>query len=249
MKTVGNFNFNFNGVNIPFEATLGNTSVMVNATEMAKSMSKTKMDYDRLRPSKWLITVDCNRYINALIKNGRISSINDVVKRVSIPGRRGRGQTWMEKKLAIRYAQWLDEDFAIWVDDRIDEILTNGYSFMTQENGNLQTIINQLQPKADYYDQVLQNSNFVYSTRDLCLSLGLNQKGITNKNLIKRLISESYGYRTLDGKFHLYEPYNSEGYLGTNTELCPDGKYRTSKKWSEYGRIWIYGLAKKWGIL
>lgn len=248
MNTVGNFNFNFNGVNIPFEATLGNTSVMVNATEMAKSVSKTKEEYNQKRPSRWLELDSTKLYINAVLNDvsGDIKNLSKLIR--STKGRYNSG-TWFNKKLAIRYAQWLSPEFAVWVDNRIDEILTNGYSFMTQENGNLQTIINQLQPKADYYDQVLQNSNFVYSTRDLCLSLGLNQKGVTNKNLIKRLISESYGYRTLDGKFHLYEPYNSEGYLGTNTELCPDGKYRTGIKWSEYGRIWIYGLAKKWGIL
>lgn len=248
MNTVGNFNFNFNGVSIPFEATLGNTSVMVNATEMAKSVSKTKEEYNQKRPSRWLELDSTKLYINAVLNDvsGDIKNLSELIR--STKGRYNSG-TWFNKKLAIRYAQWLSPEFAVWVDNRIDEILTNGYSFMTQENGNLQTIINQLQPKADYYDQVLQNSNFVYSTRDLCLSLGLNQKGVTNKNLIKRLISESYGYRTLDGKFHLYEPYNSEGYLGTNTELCPDGKYRTGIKWSEYGRIWIYGLAKKWGIL
>ena len=40
------FNFNFNGVNIPFEATLGNTRIFVDATEMAKSMSITKEEYN-----------------------------------------------------------------------------------------------------------------------------------------------------------------------------------------------------------
>ena len=249
MKTVGNFNFNFNGVNIPFEATLGNTNVMVNATEMAKSVCSSKEEYLRKRPAMWIRLVDCKEYLHELIDVQKMNIKDLIVTVKGSNGTRGGGCTWFNKKLAIPYAMFLSKQFGLWVSDRIDEILTNGYSFMTQENGNLQTIINQLQPKADYYDQVLQNSNFVYSTRDLCLSLGLNQKGITNKNLIKRLISESYGYRTLDGKFHLYEPYNSEGYLGTNTELCPDGKYRTWIKWSEYGRIWIYGLAKKWGIL
>lgn len=51
------FNFNFNGVNIPFDATLGNTRIFVDATEMAKSMSNTKEEYNRIRPYRWLKTV------------------------------------------------------------------------------------------------------------------------------------------------------------------------------------------------
>ncbi|WP_225782636.1 KilA-N domain-containing protein [Xenophilus sp. Marseille-Q4582] len=38
--------------------------------------------------------------------------------------RRGRyGGTWLHPKLAVRYAQWLDLNFAIWCDEQIDQIL------------------------------------------------------------------------------------------------------------------------------
>lgn len=246
------FNFNFNGVDIPFEANLGDINMWIDATEMAKSCSKNYKDYDRLRPGKWLRSVECQNYVNALIKSGQILSINDVIKQVPTPGKRGSGHIWMKRKFAIRYAQWIKVDFAIWVDERIEEILTQGYSFMTneynkalQDNQQLQNVINMLQPKADYYDQVLQDQTFKYNFRDLCLSLNLK---VSNKDLVKLLIDNGYAYRS-SGNLYLYGPWSTEGYLGTSTELCPDGKYRTELKWSESGRRWIHSLAIKWGII
>lgn len=38
--------------------------------------------------------------------------------------RRGAGGgTWFHPKLAVRFAQWLDIDFALWCDEKIDEII------------------------------------------------------------------------------------------------------------------------------
>ena len=38
--------------------------------------------------------------------------------------RRGRaGGTWLHPKLAVRFAQWLDVNFAVWCDEQIDSIL------------------------------------------------------------------------------------------------------------------------------
>jgi hypothetical protein len=43
--------------------------------------------------------------------------------------RRGMGGgTWMHPKLAVRFAQWLDVDFAVWCDEQIDHILRGGLS-------------------------------------------------------------------------------------------------------------------------
>jgi hypothetical protein len=34
--------------------------------------------------------------------------------------------TWLHQKIALRFAQWLSPEFAIWVDEKIEELLTNG---------------------------------------------------------------------------------------------------------------------------
>lgn len=35
----------------------------------------------------------------------------------------GGGGTWLHPKLAIRFAQWLDADFAVWCDEQIEHLL------------------------------------------------------------------------------------------------------------------------------
>lgn len=41
-----------------------------------------------------------------------------------LKSKRGQGGgTWLHPKLAVRFAQWLDEDFAVWCDDQIDGLL------------------------------------------------------------------------------------------------------------------------------
>ena len=34
--------------------------------------------------------------------------------------------TWAHPKVAIRFAQWCNDEFAVWVDDQIDELMTTG---------------------------------------------------------------------------------------------------------------------------
>ena len=252
------FNFNFNGVNIPFEATLGNTRIFVDATEMAKSMSNTKEEYNRIRPYRWLRSQDCKEYLDAL-KRARNLGTYDLIKQIPVPGKRGSGHIWMDKKLAIRYAQRINPDFAIWVDDRIDEILTSGYSSMTQENGNLQNTINMLtnennnlkqqltsqQPAINYYNQVLNQKNG-YTTRDICTQLGLR---ISNKVLIKMLVDRGYMYRDKIGKPYFYEPWNNQGYQTTVYKKCSDGIVRPEIMWKEVGKQIILERALDWKLI
>ena len=115
----------------------------------------------------------------------------------------GRPQgTWMRRELALAFAMWLSSEFYLWCLNRLLELFSNGYVVLNQrnldqiinDNPELQNIINQLQnenqrlkqdnynlqnqmnnwgPKASYYDQVLQNSEYQYTLRDIQQSLGL----------------------------------------------------------------------------
>lgn len=56
-------------------------------------------------------------YIAAVLKCGKTPQLTDA--------QRGRyGGTWAHPKLAIRFAQWLDVDFAVWCDLVIEDTLT-----------------------------------------------------------------------------------------------------------------------------
>lgn len=48
-------------------------------------------------------------------------------------GRTDESGTWLHPKLAVRFAQWLNMDFAVWCDMQIDHILRGGLSLLSKE--------------------------------------------------------------------------------------------------------------------
>ena len=138
----------------------------VNATEMAKSFSK--------QPHEFLRLPKVQEYINALISETGLSHIT-LIKAVRGNYSDGPQQgTWFHPKLALRFAQWLSPYFAVWVDSRIEELLTTGTTFISEdalileamtllksrnekllEDNTALTIQNKrMVPKAEFYDQV-----------------------------------------------------------------------------------------------
>ena len=98
-----------------------NTEGWINATEIAKRFGK--------RPVKWLELPSTKSYMKAL---SRALSMGDVRKSdvglvISKKGGRGQG-TWIHPKLAVAFARWLDDDFAVWCDLRIDALLRSSPS-------------------------------------------------------------------------------------------------------------------------
>ena len=87
------------------------------------------------------ITFNADGWINATViadANGKrvgdwvdLPSTQEYVARLNtrlsgnlITANRGRnGGTWLHPKLAVMYARWISVDFAIWCDERIDEII------------------------------------------------------------------------------------------------------------------------------
>lgn len=67
-------------------------------------------------PAEWLRLPDTIRYIEGLgRKYGEIPYLKTT---------RGRnGGTWLHPKLAVRFARWLDVDFEIWCDEKIDALV------------------------------------------------------------------------------------------------------------------------------
>ena len=79
-----------------------------NATQAAAKFGKS--------PHEWQRLPDTVAYIAALErKYGKIP--------YSKSKRGGNGGTWLHPKLAIRFAQWLDVDFAVWCDEQIDALI------------------------------------------------------------------------------------------------------------------------------
>ncbi|WP_374528440.1 KilA-N domain-containing protein [Acinetobacter sp.] len=79
-----------------------------NATQAARKFNKSVHEWVRLP--------DTQKYLEALIrKYGKIPYLKTK--------RGNNGGTWLHPKLAVRFAQWLDIDFALWCDEQIDNLL------------------------------------------------------------------------------------------------------------------------------
>jgi len=108
--------FKYNNHQITFD--FGAEQKMVNATQMAKPFGK--------RPSKFLELEEVKNYIKYFEEK---SDVRQAVITIKGKFKDGRPQgTWMHKTLALRFAQWLDVRFAIWVDEKIEELLKQGYA-------------------------------------------------------------------------------------------------------------------------
>ncbi len=86
-----------------------------NATDMTRAFNK--------RPADWLKQKETKGYIALLCKRYKVTE-NHFIKTQKGKGRAG---TWLHRKLAIRFAQWLSAEFAIWCDEVIEEIISGSW--------------------------------------------------------------------------------------------------------------------------
>lgn len=110
--------FTYNNQFITFD--FGDDSKMINATEMAKPFKKMVGHFLALKGTKDYILLLEARYRNP--DNGKKREVLRVVQG-GTPELQG---TWMDEKLAIKFASWLSPEFELWVYDRIEELLKTG---------------------------------------------------------------------------------------------------------------------------
>lgn len=106
--------FQFEGNNVTFYSKEG--VLYVNATEMAKPFG------DGKKPVLWLNQKSTREFLDELSKV-RILTLADL-QRVTKGG--NNSGTWLHKDVAIEFARWLSPKFAIWCNDRIEELMTKG---------------------------------------------------------------------------------------------------------------------------
>jgi hypothetical protein len=99
----------FNGTDVRFT-----DDGWFDATEVAARYGK--------RPVDWLRLPETKRYIKAL------SAARGISEKTALIRAKQNSGTWMHPKLAVRFAQWLDVNFAVWCDDQIDALIRNGYA-------------------------------------------------------------------------------------------------------------------------
>ena len=106
--------------------------------------------------------------------------------------------------------------------------------------------IAELQPKATYYDLILQCRDWLSMTESA------KDYGMSAKGMNKKLHELGVQYNQ-SGVWFLYAKYQSEGYTQTKTQNYnkPDGSQgaRTHMYWTQKGRLFLYDFLKSKGIL
>lgn len=130
-------------------------------------------------------------------------------------------------------------------DQTIAKLKDSVKSLSTEVNMKNQ-IIGELKPKADYYDEILNNPGLVTITQIA------KDYGMSGKRMNEVLHDLGIQYKQSD-QWLLYSKYHGMGYTHSKTvdivrsDGRPDVKMNT--KWSQKGRIFLYETLKENGIL
>lgn len=107
-------------------------------------------------------------------------------------------------------------------------------------------VIEEIKPKADYYDQILQSKSLVLISQ-IAKDYGLGAPTM-NKKLHELGVQYKQG-----GQWLLYSKYQNKGYTHSRTINITrsDGRsdVRMQTEWTQKGRLFLYELLRKNGIL
>lgn len=228
---------------------------MVNATEMAKSFDK--------RPAKWLELPSTKEFLAALTA---IRKSDTALIQTNSGGINGGGGTWMHEDVALEFARWLSPAFAIWCNDRIKELLTQGVTTINDDDVTILHAMQVLQkrvdekqralefaqerittqseqlklqaPKVKYVDEVLQSVN-TYTSTQMSKELGLREAEQLHKILKEKGIMFKQS-----GQWLLAARYCGMDYTKPRTHQFTrnDGSVGTSTTtvWTETGRAFLH---------
>lgn len=111
------------------------------------------------------------------------------------------------------------------------------------ENAQKQQIISELQPKATYYDLILQNKSLLSMTK-IAKDYGMSAMALNG-------LLHELGVQFKQGDvWLLYAKHADKGYTQSKTHVIDDEKNKFHTYWTQKGRLFIYELLKqKKGIL
>lgn len=125
------------------------------------------------------------------------------------------------------------------------EIASKKVENLQLENAQQKQRIGELEPKATYYDLILQNSSL------LAISVIAKDYGMGAPTLNKKLHELGVQYK-LGEQWLLYAKYQDKGYTFSKTQNYSksDGSQgsRLHTYWTQKGRLFIYDLLKQQGI-
>lgn len=130
--------------------------------------------------------------------------------------------------------------------DRSIESLKERCKFLGGQVEEQQKVIEELQPKATYYDLILQCPDLV-STTEIAKDYGMSA------TKFNRLLHDLKIQFKQSGVWFLYQKYAGFGYTKTKTHNYSDeygGQHsRQHMYWTQKGRLFLYDLLKEEGIV
>ncbi|HBK0561174.1 TPA: phage antirepressor [Staphylococcus pseudintermedius] len=125
--------------------------------------------------------------------------------------------------------------------DYIIHVLTE---FKKEREGRLvaEQQVKELQPKATYYDLILQNKSLLSVTK-IAKDYGMSARAL-NKLLHELGVQYKQGDIWL-----LYAKHQDKGYTHTSTYALDEERSKVTTKWTQKGRLFIYDLLKDNDIL
>lgn len=126
------------------------------------------------------------------------------------------------------------------------KIAENKLNVLQLENTQQKQLIGELKPKADYLDQILQSKALVTITA-IAKDYGMSAKAF-NKKLHELKVQFKQGHQ-----WFLYRDYHNCGYTHSETVEYTHSNGRKdvtmNTKWTQKGRLFLYELLKKNGII
>lgn len=155
------------------------------------------------------------------------------------------------KKVATGEVAVLPKDYASALRELADQVERNEQLLIENKQQSCQIAemskdIETMKPKAEYYDMILNNKSTVLVTQ---IAQDYGMSAVTfNKMLAKMGIQRKVG-----GQWILYSPYVKNGYMQSQpimiTRRSGTKEVKYNSVWSQNGRLFLYDILKKNGVL
>lgn len=109
---------------------------------------------------------------------------------------------------------------------------------LEEQNAQKQQIISELQPKATYYDLILQNKSLV-SVTVIAKDYGMSGQAMNS------LLHELGIQYKMNDTWLLYQEYADKGYTQSKTHLIDADRSKMNTYWTQKGRLFIYETLKR----
>lgn len=206
-----------------------------------------------------------SKHVKPKYKRGARIATPSGTQEMTVISEPGLYQLASESKLpsAEPFQDWVYEEVlptirkhgAYMTDAKIEEVLSDPDTIIKlatqlkqERNGRMiaEQQVKELQPKADYYDQILANKGLVPIT-SIAKNYGMSARAFNS------LLHDLGVQFNQSGSWYLYSKYQSQGYTHTepheytHRDGRPDVKPNT--KWTQKGHIFLYELLKNHGTL